>query len=235
MNKVRKRRNDSLSRERIIAAAIEILDKDGESALTFRALAAHLSTGAGAMYHHVENKSTLLAAASDRIIGIYLSDIPQGSDPSTAIRTIAAALWDTGENHPWVGRQLLLEPNPSTVAKIYESIGQQLAPLGVPQDDQFNVCSALAMYMAGIVSQQISNNEFGRTLQAQGLTREAYLEQMASPWKSLDPAEYPFMSNFVTQFPTHDDKAQYIAGIELLLAGITAKYQTSPQTTTPKS
>ena len=34
------RRTDALSKERIVEAAIEILDADGESALTFRALAA---------------------------------------------------------------------------------------------------------------------------------------------------------------------------------------------------
>ncbi len=32
------RRTDALSKERIVEAAIEILDADGESALTFRAL-----------------------------------------------------------------------------------------------------------------------------------------------------------------------------------------------------
>jgi predicted nucleic acid-binding protein len=43
------RRTDALSRERIVAAAIKILDDDGESALTFRALAARLATGSGAI------------------------------------------------------------------------------------------------------------------------------------------------------------------------------------------
>jgi AcrR family transcriptional regulator len=39
------RRADALSKERIVEAAIEILDADGESALTFRALATRLATG----------------------------------------------------------------------------------------------------------------------------------------------------------------------------------------------
>ena len=41
------RRTDALSRERIVDAAIELLDAEGESGLTFRALAARLATGPG--------------------------------------------------------------------------------------------------------------------------------------------------------------------------------------------
>ena len=37
---------------RLVRAAIEILDADGEDALTFRALAGRLATGPGAIYHH---------------------------------------------------------------------------------------------------------------------------------------------------------------------------------------
>jgi AcrR family transcriptional regulator len=44
------RRTDALSKERIVETAIEILDADGESALTFRVLTARLATGTGAIY-----------------------------------------------------------------------------------------------------------------------------------------------------------------------------------------
>ena len=43
----------------------QILDDEGEAALTFRALSARLATGSGAIYWHVANKSELLAAATD--------------------------------------------------------------------------------------------------------------------------------------------------------------------------
>src|ERR1700733_5580907 len=51
------RRTDALSRERIVEAAIGILDTAGEGGLTFRALTARLATGAGAIYWHVASKS----------------------------------------------------------------------------------------------------------------------------------------------------------------------------------
>src|ERR1700685_2726772 len=58
------RRTSALSRELIVQAATEILDAEGETALTFRALTRHLSTGYGAIYHHVTDKSDLLASAT---------------------------------------------------------------------------------------------------------------------------------------------------------------------------
>ncbi|MBJ6764564.1 helix-turn-helix transcriptional regulator [Myxococcaceae bacterium JPH2] len=57
------RREDALSRARIIEAAVELLDDEGESGLTFRALATRLATGAGAIYWHIANKNELLAHA----------------------------------------------------------------------------------------------------------------------------------------------------------------------------
>jgi DNA-binding transcriptional regulator YbjK len=48
----------------VVHAAIEILDADGEGALTFRALAHRLFTDSGAMYHYVADKDELLKAAT---------------------------------------------------------------------------------------------------------------------------------------------------------------------------
>ncbi|MFP3758315.1 TetR family transcriptional regulator, partial [Cupriavidus sp. SIMBA_020] len=69
-----RRRADALTQQRIVEAAIEILDQDGEDALTFRALAAHLATGSGALYWHVADKQTLLAQATDQIVAAALHE-----------------------------------------------------------------------------------------------------------------------------------------------------------------
>lgn len=62
------RRDDALSREWIVDAAIELLDDEGETGLTFHALAARLETGAGAIYWHIANKNELLVAATDAVV-----------------------------------------------------------------------------------------------------------------------------------------------------------------------
>ncbi len=83
------RRADALSKERIVEAAIDILDADGEGALTFRALAARLATGSGAIYWHVADRNALLGAATDAIIAGVLAGKAGGLEPMQAIRAIA--------------------------------------------------------------------------------------------------------------------------------------------------
>ena len=127
------RRADALSKERIVAAAIEILDADGESALTFRALAACLSTGSGAIYHHVAGKNELLMTATDDVIARVMTEVVSGAEPQRAIRAIALGVFDAIDAHPWVGTQLSREPWQSAILQILEGVGGQLQALGRPR------------------------------------------------------------------------------------------------------
>ena len=47
--------------------------------------------------------------------------------------------------------------------------------------------------------------------------RSAFLATLAA---QLDPAEYPFVRQVATQLREHDDREQFLAGIDLILAGI---------------
>src|SRR3984957_16998043 len=88
------RRADALSKERIVGAAIEILDAHGESALTFRALTAPLATGGGAIYWDVAKTKGLRAAGTDDIIARLMTDVVSGAEPREAIRAIALGAFD---------------------------------------------------------------------------------------------------------------------------------------------
>src|SRR6202035_562631 len=124
------RRTDALSKERIVEAAIDILDAHGESALTFRALAARLATGAGAIYWHVASKNDLLAAATDHLVAPVVTEVVSGVEPQEAIRAIALGVFDAIDAHPWVGAQLSREPWHSALLQIFEGIDELLGRLG---------------------------------------------------------------------------------------------------------
>jgi AcrR family transcriptional regulator len=211
------RRADALSKERIVEAAIEILDASGESALTFRALTAHLATGSGAIYWHVANKNDLLAAAADDVIARVMTEVVSGAEPHEAIRAIASGVFDAIDAHPWVGAQLSGEPWQSAMLQIFESFGGQVQALGVPERAQFDCASALLNYVLGLAGQYAA----GARLLAPETDRSAFLATVAAQWAQLDPAEYPFVRQVATQLPGHDDREQFLAGIDLILAGIT--------------
>lgn len=215
-NKRIERRTDALSKERIVEAAIAILDSDGESALTFRALAAHLATGAGAIYWHVADKNELLAAATSDIIARAMAGVTAGAEPRQAIRAIALGLFDAIDAHPWAGAQLSREPFEPAMLLISEGIGGRLLALGVPERARFDAWSVLVSYIVGAAGQNAAN---ARRLPPD-TDRSAFLGGVAAHWARLDPEQYPFMRQLAAQLREHDDREQFLAGIDLILAGI---------------
>jgi AcrR family transcriptional regulator len=210
------RRTDALSRERIIAAAIEILDAGGEGALTVRALAAHLATGSGAIYWHVADKNELLAAAADDVIARVVGEVAGGAEPREAIRAVAIGVFDAIDVHPWVGAQLFREPWRPATLEIVESVGGRLQALGVPKAALFDSASALVHYILGVAGQNAANAR----IHTAGMDRSAFLASVAAQWEALDPAKYPFVRQMAAQLRGHDDREQFLAGIDLILAGI---------------
>jgi len=209
------RRADALSKERIVETAIGILDADGESGLTFRALAARLATGAGAIYWHVADKHDLLAAATDHVIAGVMTKVATGSDPRDAIRTLALGAFDAIDAHPWMGGQLSSDPWQYAVLRILEGIGGRVQALGVREGEQFNAATALMNCILGLAAQYAAAERLPRDAD-----RSAYLAIIAARWMELDPAEHPFVRQVATQLADHDDREQFLAGINLILGGI---------------
>jgi AcrR family transcriptional regulator len=210
------RRAEALSKERIVEAATELLDADGEPALTFRALSARLATGAGAIYWHVANKDELLAATTDGVVARVMADVTGSARSRDAIRAIALGLFDAIDAHPWVGAQLARAPWQFAMLQIFEGIGAQLQALGVPERAQFDSASALVNYILGVAGQNAANAR----LVPRDTDRTAFLGAVAAEWSQHDPADYPFVHQVVTQLRDHDDREQFLAGLDLFLAGI---------------
>lgn len=198
-----------LSREQVIQGVISVLYNEGEDGLTMRAVAAMLSCGTAALYHHIKSKDEMLVAATDAVIGEALAGVR--SDSFDAIRAIAAEVFDTVEEHPWVGTQLSRAPWTGATLQIFERIGQQLNGR-----NQFTSAITLVSYIIGISAQNAGQ---GRALPP-GTTRAAYLAAEAERWKNLDAAAYPFTRRVSAQLRKHDDRAEFLAGLELILSGI---------------
>src|ERR1700734_1823360 len=212
-----KRRNQSLTRERIIAASIELLDSSGERSLTFRTLSERLATGPGAIYWHIANKSELLTAACDAIVARTLNERAVGATPRATIRALALGMFDAIDAHPWVGSALTQAAAQLPMVRILERIGQQVRALGVPDEEQWATVGALLNYILGVGGQNAANTQFART---QGVERSDFLEAVATAWSQLDPDEYPFTRSLAGQLRAHDDRVDFLDGIDLILSGI---------------
>jgi AcrR family transcriptional regulator len=212
------RRGEALSKARIVQAAINILDFDGEAALTFRALAARLATGSGAIYWHVADRNGLLAAATGDALAPALAQGREETEPKTAIRAIALGIFDAIDAHPWAGAHLSREPWHPVVGEIFERVGGRLEALGIPGDALFDGASALANYILGVACQNAAN---ARLLPV-GADRREFLAGIAARWTQDDPESHPFLRQVAERLREHDDRQQFLAGIDLILAGACA-------------
>jgi AcrR family transcriptional regulator len=99
-----RRRRDPISRETIVSAAIQLLDREGLAALSMRRLAEELGTGAASLYWHVGSKDGLLDLVLDQIIGEQQVPEPDPGRWQEQIKEVARAQRAISLRHPYVVR-----------------------------------------------------------------------------------------------------------------------------------
>ena len=218
----RKRRSrPELSRDIIVAAAITILDRDGEDQLSFRRLAAELGAGAASIYWYVPNREALLDLALDVVAGKVWEAIPPQSKMSTVadgwrsdLRKVAVEMYVGLGSRPWAGRQQLVSSDrgPNQL-RIWDHLGRICLRAGLGEGDAFHAMSAVLSFVLGYVSQETAPTD-------PNVERKSYLEDTADFMASLDDSSYPAIRRLVTVFRDHDQRTQFDAGLELLLDGI---------------
>jgi hypothetical protein len=77
----------------------------------------------------------------------------------------------------------------------------------------------LVNYIPGVAGQNAAN---ARALASSKLEQSTFLAAVAAQWAQLDPAKYPSVHRARTQLREHDDREQFLAGTDLILAGIEA-------------
>jgi AcrR family transcriptional regulator len=202
---------------------VELLDATGAGGLTFRALTERLATGPGAIYWHVANKDELLAAATDGVVAAAV-EVEPGDSPHEGVRAVALGLFDAVQAHSWLATELAVQlsraPFGLVTARIFERIGRQVRALGVPERDWFMATSALVHYILGAASQNASN---ARTLVPAGSSRAEFLDGVSSAWEALDPVEFSFTRAVADQVRGHDDREQFLAGIDFIVTGVLSR------------
>jgi len=98
-------RRKPLSRERILAAALQLVDEQGIDALSMRKLGQSLGYEAMSLYNHVANKDDLLDGILDLVLAEMELPDPAGGLP--AIRASALSAHEALKRHPWAAGMLL--------------------------------------------------------------------------------------------------------------------------------
>jgi AcrR family transcriptional regulator len=106
-----------LSKDRILDAALVLMERDDEAELTFRRLGAELQADPTACYRHFRNKDELLLALGERLLGEALDEVPEGQPWRETITGMAGA----------VLRALLRHPRLAVLVSVRTTQGEQEA------------------------------------------------------------------------------------------------------------
>ncbi|HYZ55144.1 MAG TPA: TetR/AcrR family transcriptional regulator C-terminal domain-containing protein [Streptosporangiaceae bacterium] len=93
---------ETLSRDQIVTAALDLLDTDGLEGLNMRALGKRLDSAATAVYWHVGNKEGLIAMAADRAWAEVELPDPAEVGWRTAAYRMATSQYAMLTRHPWL-------------------------------------------------------------------------------------------------------------------------------------
>ncbi len=142
-------RRKPLNRERILAAALELVDEQGIEALSMRKLGQALGGyEAMSLYNHVANKDDLLAGILDLVLSEMEPPDPTGGFP--AIRTAALSAHEALKRHPWAA-SMLMSPSGIRPARInyMEALLASLRGAGLSADTTYHAYHALDAHIIG--------------------------------------------------------------------------------------
>ena len=92
-----------VSRRAIVERALEIADREGVEGVTFRRLASDLDVTAMALYGHVQDKSDLLSAMGDSVLGEITVSPGLERDWAERLRAYLRAIYAAFDNHRAAG------------------------------------------------------------------------------------------------------------------------------------
>lgn len=93
---------ETLTREEIVTAAVELLDTEGLEGLSMRALGARLGSAATAVYWHVDSKADLVVLAGDHVWNEVTLPEPSAINWRTSAEQMATNLYAMLTRHPWL-------------------------------------------------------------------------------------------------------------------------------------
>jgi TetR/AcrR family tetracycline transcriptional repressor len=207
-------RRPSLTRERVVEAALELLDEVGLEALSVRALARKLGVQVGALYWHVAGKQDLLAAMTDRMMRELrpAGELEEWGDLVTesAYRLRGVLLSHRDGAQVFVST-LGLTPN---VAESAEAVLKSLREAGFPLEAAAHAMNAVATFVIGFVlmeqSSQIETEDF-----------QAVPDWMVT---ATDPDRFPNLAEWMSM-PHRSRDDVFAAQIRLIINGLRAEHK----------
>ena len=145
-----------LSRARIVAAAIAVLDAEGLEALTMRKLGSELGVAAMSVYRYLPNRDAVLAAVVDELVTGVESTVAPGEPWPEALAGFAAGYRRMLLAHPRAVPLLATHPvDVDAGLVLLGPVLERFAAAGVDQQDALMAVQSVVVYVLGHALAQV--------------------------------------------------------------------------------
>lgn len=204
-------RKPLLSRERIVTAALAIVDAEGLPALSTRRLATELGVSGPSLYNHFRVKDEILDAVADTVVAqVDLSMFEDGRDWRQALldwgRSYRAALTTHPNIVPFLARGPGRRPAGLRMA---DAVFGAMTDAGWPPAHATRIGALMRYFVAG---------------SALGSFARGFVDDAAA----YDPADYPHLgqAHLLAEHQQRVDEGAFETGLLALVDGLALQYET---------
>jgi AcrR family transcriptional regulator len=207
----------AMSRERVLAAALEIIDRDGVEGLSMRRLGHALGRDPMTLYRYAANKTALLDGVAELVLEQLTVDT---TDDNWAgqLRTVAHTFRQLALAHPHVVPLLVTRPlatplalRPLGTLRPLEATLELLTRAGFTAVDALYIYRSFFGFLHGHVltelQELVDNPDETDDLLRLGLHR-------------LPLREFPLLRGLATVLASYDGSAELERGLDILLTGL---------------
>lgn len=201
-----------LSRDKILAKAIGLADREGLDALTMRRLGQALGVEAMSLYKHVANKDAILDGLLERVLAEVELPTP-GGDWEAELRRAAVSMHDALARHPWAcGLVMAPASSPNALgARIHyiEALLRTLREAGFTPTQAYYGYHALDSHAVGFTMWELGH--------AVPDPDSAVVEQLM---QEIESGAYPYLLEHASQHDIDHPRTSFEFGLDLIFDGL---------------
>jgi AcrR family transcriptional regulator len=209
-------RRERLTRDRIIEAAMRVMDEEGLEAVTMRRIGRELGVEAMSLYNHVEDKDDILEGVTDRVMNEF--EFPDSTgDWAEDARAMAREWRRLLGLHPTVCQLLAERHKPLEGLATYRAMDAALGLLrsaGLSERGAAQAFNALGSYILGYVTME------------QGLmlrNNDEHARQHDLVVEALHGSDLTNVMECLPHFTDCTTDQQFDFGLDLMIRGIRAE------------
>lgn len=205
-------RKPLLSRDRIVIAALSLVDAEGLAAVSTRRLAAELSVSGPSLYNHFRTKDQILEAVADSVsaqVDLAMFDPADGRDWRTSLHDWAVSYRAALLEHPNIVPVLAQGPGRRPAGlRLADAVFGSMVDAGWPPAQATSIGALMRYFVTG---------------SALGSFAGGFVDDETA----YDPADYPHLgqAHLLADRQELIDERAFETGLRALLDGLTQQYE----------